>query len=68
MSLKQNSPDNHRNVENRGNRKKNAMTKEQDFAGLTQRLPFAESDFYESYRRTFENTELGMIKTAAPTA
>ena len=42
------------------------MTKEQDFAGLTQRLPFAESDFYESYRRTFENTELGMIKTAAP--
>lgn len=44
------------------------MTKEQDFAGLTQRLPFAESDFYESYRRTFENTELGMIKTAAPTA
>lgn len=42
------------------------MTKVQNFAGLSQSLPFTEFDFYELYRRTFENTELGRIKRLLP--
>ncbi len=42
------------------------MTKVQNFAGLSQSLPFTEFDFYELYRRTFENTELGRMKRLLP--
>ena len=42
------------------------MTKVQNFAGLSQSLPFTEFDFYELYRRTFENTELGRMKLLLP--
>ena len=42
------------------------MTKVQNFAGLSQSLPFTELDFYELYRRTFKNTELGRMKRLLP--
>lgn len=42
------------------------MSKVQNFAGLTQSLPFTEFDFYESYRQTFEKTELGRMRKLLP--
>ena len=41
---------------------KNTMSKVQNFAGISQSLPFTEFDFYELYRRTFENTGKHPIK------
>lgn len=42
------------------------MSKVQNFAGIHQSLPFTEFDFYENYRRTFEKTELGMMRRLLP--
>ena len=42
------------------------MSKVQNFAGISQSLPFTEFDFYELYRRTFENTELGRMRKILP--
>ena len=63
---KENSPDNRRKVENRGNQKKICMSKVQNFAGLSQSLPFTEFDFYESYRLAFEKSEFGRMKRLLP--
>lgn len=38
------------------------MIKIQNLSGITPDLPFTEYDFYGLYRRTFEKSELGMIK------
>ena len=42
------------------------MSKVQYFAGLHQSLPFTEFDFYESYRQTFEKSELGRMNRLLP--
>ena len=42
------------------------MSKVQNFAGISQSLPFTEFDFYELYRRTFANTELGRMRKLLP--
>ena len=42
------------------------MSKVQNFAGISQSLPFTEFDFYELYRRTFEKTELGRMRKLLP--
>ena len=42
------------------------MTKVQNFAEIAPNIPFSEFDFYELYRKTFENTELGRIKKLLP--
>ena len=42
------------------------MAKVQNFAGISPDLPFTEYDFYDLYRQTFENSELGKIKATLP--
>ena len=42
------------------------MTKIQNFAEITPNLPFSEFNFYELYRATFENSELGRMKKILP--
>ena len=42
------------------------MSKVQNFAGLSQSLPFTEFDFYASYRQAFEKSELGRMKRLLP--
>ena len=42
------------------------MAKVQNFSGITPDLPFTEHDFYDLYRKTFENGELGRIKQKLP--
>lgn len=42
------------------------MSKVRSFAEITPNLPFTECDFYDLYRTTFENTELGRMKTVLP--
>lgn len=42
------------------------MAKVQNFAGISPNLPFTEYDFYDLYRQTFENSELGKIKKRLP--
>ena len=42
------------------------MAKVQNFAGISPNLPFTEYDFYDLYRQTFENSELGKIKATLP--
>ena len=42
------------------------MSKVQNFAEIAPNIPFSEFDFYELYRKTFENTELGRIKKLLP--
>ena len=42
------------------------MSKIQNFAEITPNLPFSEFNFYELYRATFENSELGRMKKTLP--
>ena len=42
------------------------MTKVRNFAEITPNLPFSEFNFYELYRATFENSELGRMKKILP--
>ena len=42
------------------------MSKVQNFAEKAPNIPFTEFDFYELYRTTFENSELGRIKKLLP--
>lgn len=42
------------------------MAKVQNFAGISPNLPFTEYNFYDLYRQTFENSELGKIKANLP--
>jgi len=42
------------------------MSKVQNFAEITPNIPFTEFNFYNLYRETFENTELGRIKKLLP--
>ena len=42
------------------------MSKIQNFAEITPNLPFSEFNFYELYRATFENSELGRMKKILP--
>ena len=42
------------------------MTKVQHISGITKRLPFEDLDFYDLFRVTFENSELGRMKRLLP--
>ena len=42
------------------------MAKVQHISGITKRLPFADLDFYDLFRITFENSELGRMKRLLP--
>lgn len=42
------------------------MAKVQNFSEISPNLPFTEFDFYDLYRKTFENSELGRIKRKLP--
>ena len=42
------------------------MSKITNFAEITPNLPFSEFNFYELYRATFENSELGRLKNLLP--
>ena len=42
------------------------MSKVQNFAGISQSLPFTEFDYYELYRESFEKSELGRMKKILP--
>ena len=42
------------------------MAKVQNFSGISPNLPFTEFDFYDLYRKTFENSELGKIRKRLP--
>ena len=42
------------------------MAKVQNFSGISPDLPFTEYGFYDLYRKTFENNELGRIKQKLP--
>ena len=42
------------------------MSKVQNFAEKAPNIPFTEFDFYELYRTTFENSDLGRIKKLLP--
>ena len=42
------------------------MSKVQNFSEITPNIPFTEFNFYDLYRETFENTELGRIKRLLP--
>jgi len=42
------------------------MAKVQHISGITKRLPFKDLDFYDLFRITFENSELGRIKQLLP--
>ena len=51
---------------NRGNCKSIAMAKVQHISGITKILPFEDLDFYDLFRITFENSELGRMKRLLP--
>ena len=42
------------------------MAKVQHISGITKRLPFEDLDFYDLFRITFENSELGRVKRLLP--
>lgn len=42
------------------------MAKVQNFSEISPDLPFTEYNFYDLYRQTFENSELGRIKKKLP--
>ena len=42
------------------------MTKVQHISGITKRVPFEDLDFYDLFRVTFENSELGRMKRLLP--
>ena len=42
------------------------MAKVQHISGITKRLPFEDLDFYDLFRVTFENSELGRMKRLLP--
>ena len=42
------------------------MAKVQHISGITKRLPFEDLDFYDLFRITFENSELGRMKHLLP--
>ena len=42
------------------------MAKVQHISGITKRLPFEDLDFYDLFRITFENSELGRMKRILP--
>jgi len=42
------------------------MTKVQNFSAISQNIPFTEFDFYDVFRMTFGNTELGRMKRMLP--
>jgi len=44
----------------------NAMTKVQQISGTSKRLPFEDLDFYDLFRITFEDSELGRMKRLLP--
>ena len=47
---------------NWGNHKSDTMAKVQHFSGISKRIPFEGFDFYDLFRVTFENSELGRMK------
>ena len=42
------------------------MAKVQHFSGISKRIPFKGFDFYDLFRVTFENSELGRMKRLLP--
>ena len=42
------------------------MAKVQHFSGISKRIPFEGFDFYDLFRVTFENSELGRMKRLLP--
>ena len=48
------------------NRKINLHVKVRNFAELAPNIGFSEFDFYDLYRSTFENSELGRMKKLLP--
>ena len=42
------------------------MAKVQHISGITKRIPFEDLDFYDLFRITFENSELGRMKRLLP--
>lgn len=42
------------------------MAKVQNISEITPNIPFTEYNFYDLYRKTFENSELGRIKSMLP--
>ena len=53
-------------VTNWGNHKSDTMAKVQHFSGISKRIPFEGFDFYDLFRVTFENSELGRMKRLLP--
>ena len=51
---------------NWGNHKGDTMAKVQHFSGISKRIPFEGFDFYDLFRVTFENSELGRMKRLLP--
>ena len=51
---------------NWGNHKSDTMAKVQHFSGISKRIPFEGFDFYDLFRVTFENSELGRMKRLLP--
>ena len=61
-----NSSEHRRKVNFGGIDYQNTMTKVRNFVEITPNLPFSEFIFYELYRATFENSELGRMKKILP--
>ena len=61
-----NSSEHRRKVNFGGIDYQNTMTKVRNFVEITPNLPFSEFNFYELYRATFENSELGRMKKILP--
>ena len=49
-----------------GESQKDTMAKVQHFSGISKRIPFEGFDFYDLFRVTFENSELGRMKRLLP--
>ena len=49
-----------------GNHKSDTMAKVQHISGISKRIPFEGFDFYDLFRVTFENSELGRMKRLLP--
>ena len=52
--------------ENWGNHKSDTMAKVQHISGISKRIPFEGYSFYDLFRVTFENSELGRMKRLLP--
>ena len=51
---------------NWGNHKSDTMAKVQHISGISKRIPFEGVGFYDLFRVTFENSELGRMKRLLP--